>query len=172
MSKHPETGSSCGICTRKLPHLLSPTDSMNYGFIGSTSLGFSLPPQSDTTLTFSCLTRLCKSELENDATSFSQTLWNLMTYASTGSTRLGQGIPARPKPKLISRVRSIATNGMEECAVQNPLSASTSTSAKSAVENTERKIAKGRRLGVFELCAEHPCYVLDCFEHPLTNRPT
>ena len=43
---------------------------------------------------------------------------------------------------------------------------------KSAVENTERKIAKGRRSGEFEVCAEHPHYIFNCFERPLTNRPT
>ena len=85
-AKCQETGSSHEICTQKLPHLLSLTDSMNYRLTGNTSLGFSLPSQSETTLTFSCLTRLCKSKLENDATSFSQILWNLTTYASTGST--------------------------------------------------------------------------------------
>jgi hypothetical protein len=71
----------------------------------------------------------------------------LTTYTSTGSTRSGQEIPARPKPKLISGVRSLVTNGIEGRAVRNLLSASISTSAKSAVENTERKIAKGQRLG-------------------------
>ena len=69
-AKYLETGSSHGICTQKLPHLLSLTDSMNYRLMGNTSLGFSPPPQSDTTLTFSCLTKLCESELENKATSF------------------------------------------------------------------------------------------------------
>jgi len=55
--------------------------------------------------------------------------------------------------------------------VRNPLSASTSTSAKSVVENTERKIAKGQRLGEFESRTQHPRYAFDCFEHPLANRP-
>ena len=40
------------------------------------------------------------------------------------------------------------------------------------MENTEWKIVKGRRPGEFEVCAEYPRYVFDCFEHPLTNRPT
>ena len=116
-AKCQETGSSHEICTQKLPHLLSLTDSMNYRLTGNTSLGFSLPSQSETTLTFSCLTRLCKSKLENDATSFSQILWNLTTYASTGSTRSAQEIPARPNPKLISKVRCLTNNGIEGCAM-------------------------------------------------------
>src|SRR5882762_8087210 len=105
---------------------------MNYRFTGNTSLDFSPPPQLETTLTSFCLTRLCESELENDETSFSQTLQNSTTYVSTGSTRLVQGIPASPKinQKLISEARSLATDGIEGCAVRNPLSASTSTSAK------------------------------------------
>jgi hypothetical protein len=110
--------------------------------------------------------------LENDETSFSQTLQNSTTYVSTGSTRLARGIPARPKinRKPISEARNPVTDGIEGCAVRNPLSASTSTSAKSAVENTGRKIANGRRLGEFEPRAKHPRYAFDCFERPLANR--
>jgi len=39
------------------------------------------------------------------------------------------------------------------------------------VGNTERKIAKGRRLGEFELRAKHPRYAFDYFERPLAKPP-
>jgi hypothetical protein len=114
---------------------------------GQHILGLSPPPQSDTTLTFSCLTKLCKSELENNATSFSQTLRILTTYTSIGSTRSGREIPARPKPKLISGVRSLATDGTEGCVVRNLPSASTSTckecSGKHRAEDCKRSETGG-----------------------------
>ena len=160
-SKPQVTGLLPETCTRKRSRSLSPTGKMNCNITASQSLASLLPHQSNTTPTYSSLTRQSVSVSENSETSFSLISPNTRTCSSSGLTQLAQVIPDRVRRKVnqpgnqIPSQKIPATDGTVVYADPRRPNANISTSARSVEETTRSENAVETRYEEFELCTKH-----------------